>query len=113
MAGGDPIGIATNVKLVDNRFCEEATQLVTEPGASSTEQGTLTCPFPDPVLEITQAVLLSWPCIEEGCTVESFITMDGAREPLNATPFLQDGRHSVAIPMSDPRRFFRLRKPGP
>jgi hypothetical protein len=52
LSGGDPFGIATNAMLIDNRVCNVATNIVAVPGASYTEQGTLTCPFPNPVLDI-------------------------------------------------------------
>lgn len=44
-----------------------------------------------------------------GWTVESAPAVDGPWSPLLATPFLLDGRHTVAVPTDAKSRFFRLR----
>ena len=71
----------------------------------------MTGPFPPPALGITPAVLLAWPRIEEGYMVEAAPTLDGPWSLAEATPFLQDGQHSVSVPARDGNRYFRLRKP--
>jgi hypothetical protein len=111
--GDDPdfgtiLGIAHNAQLNTNRFCNVTTNVWVEPLATRTEQGTLTCGAP-PALAIAPAVLLSWPGDEEGWTVESAPAVDGPWSPVIATPFLQGGRHSIAVPTEGERRFFRLR----
>jgi len=113
LGGGDPypFGIPTNATLIDNRFCDVATQVYSEPGASYSEQGTLTCPFPDPVLNIAKSVLLSWPEIEEGFVVEWAPTPGGPWTNVAATYFLQDGSHAVSVPTDGEQQFYRLVKP--
>jgi hypothetical protein len=64
--------------------------------------------FPPP-LAIAPAVLLSWPGEEDGWTVESATSVDGPWAASDATPFKQDGRHSIVVPTDGERRFFRLR----
>jgi hypothetical protein len=112
--GEDPefgmyLGIAQNAQLTANRFCDVTTNVVVEPSATKNEQGTLTCPFPSPTLTIAPAVLVSWPGEEDGWTVESAPSVDGPWTTSDATPFMQSGRHSVAVPTGGERRFFRLR----
>jgi hypothetical protein len=113
LLGNDPdfgtyLGIAHNAQLNTNRFCNVTNTVTIEPSATAIEQGTLTCGAP-PALAITPAVLLSWPGDEDGWTVESAPTVDGPWAPLLATPFLQGGRHSMAVLTDAERRFFRLR----
>jgi len=105
------VGTATNAALIDNRFCTVVTNIVTEIGASATEQGTLTCPFPDPELNIDQAVLLSWPEIEEGFVVEWAPMPAGPWTNVAATYFLQDNHHAISVPTDGEQQFFRLAKP--
>jgi hypothetical protein len=105
---GTSLGIAHNAQLTTNRFCNVATNIIVEPLATDTEQGTLTCGAP-PALAIRPAVLLSWPGDEDGWTAESAPAVDGPWTPLIATPFLQGGRHNMAVPTDTERRFFRLR----
>jgi hypothetical protein len=111
--GNDPdygtyLGIAQNAQLNTNRFCNVTTAVTVEPSATDTEEGTLTCGAP-PALAIAPAVLLSWPGDEDGWTMESAPGVDGPWTPLIATPFLQGGRHSMALPTGGEQRFFRLR----
>jgi hypothetical protein len=112
--GNDPdygtyLGIAHNAQVNTNRFCSATTNVLVEPLAMHSEQGTLTCPFSPPALAIAPAVLLSWPGDEAGWTVEFAPAVGGPWAPLIATPFLQGGRLSVAVPTDAQRRFFRLR----
>jgi len=116
LLGDDPdfpngaIGIATNVQLIANRFCNVTNPIVIEPLATNiTQQGTLLCPFPPPALAIAPAVLVSWPGEDDGWTIESATSVDGPWSSSDATPFTQDGRHSIAVPTDGERRFFRLR----
>jgi hypothetical protein len=116
MMGDDPYfpdgaaGIATNSALNNNRFCNVTNPIVIEPLATNiTQQGTLLCPFPPPTLAIAPAVLLSWPGEDDGWTVESAPSADGPWVASDATPFMQYGRHSIAVPTDGERRFFRLR----
>lgn len=74
------------------------------------QMGTLAiCPIPPPPLAIASAVLLSWPGADDGWTVESATSVDGPWAASDATPFMQYGRHSIAVPTDGERRFFRLR----
>jgi hypothetical protein len=83
-----------------------------QPQATATEQGTLMCPFPEPVLDIASAVLLSWPEFEDGYVVETAPTPDGPWSPLNATPFLEAGQTRIAVATTGEHRYFRLRRPA-
>ncbi|MCB1125444.1 MAG: right-handed parallel beta-helix repeat-containing protein [Verrucomicrobiae bacterium] len=109
--GDDFLGDATDAMLIDNRFCEVNTALFTEPGASYTEQGTLTCPWPDPELDITSAVNLSWPGMDEGFVVESALSVDGPWARVPATPVLRDGRNAVSVATDGAGQYFRLVQP--
>jgi len=102
-------GIASNATIVANGFCNVATNILAEPPATYTEQGTLPCPVP--TLNISRAVLLSWPFSFTGYSVETATNMDGPWNLLEATPVLQDGQSSVAIPADSDLRIFRLVKP--
>jgi hypothetical protein len=104
--GDDFLGNATNARLSDNRVCSVATNIVAETGASYTEQGTLTCPFPAPALSI-----LSWPGIEEGFSVQSAPAPSGPWTTFNATPIRQNGQNRVVVPSAADQQFFRLAKP--
>jgi hypothetical protein len=110
--GDDPdfgtiLGIAHNARLNTNRFCNVTTNVWVQPLATDTEQGTLTCGAP-PALAIAPAVLLSWPGDEDGWTVETSASVNGPWAASDATPFMQYGRHSIAVPTDGEHRFFRL-----
>lgn len=109
--GSDSLGDATNATMVGNRFCDVATRLHSKPGATYTEQGSLTCPFPDPTMNIARASLLSWPAIDEGLVLECAPAPDGPWSTVDATRFLQDGNHTVAVPMESGQKYFRLANP--
>jgi len=118
LMGNDPtfgtlLGIAVDAQVASNRFCEVTTPITVQPLASATQTGTLLCPFPPPPLAIAPAVLLSWPAEDDGWTVESATSVDGPWAASDATPFTQDGRHSIAVPTDGEHRFFRLRNPCP
>jgi nitrous oxidase accessory protein NosD len=108
---GTQFGIADDVQLIDNRFCEVANPINMQPLATATEQGTLLCPFPEPVLDIASAVLLSWPEFEDGYVVESAPAPDGPWTPLDATPFLEAGQTRIAVATTGEQQYFRLRQP--
>ncbi len=114
LLGDDPyygtiLGVAVNAQVTSNRFCNVTKRINVEPLANATQTGTLLCPFPSPSLAIAPAVLLSWPGEDDGWTVESATSVDGPWAASDATPFLQYGRHSVAVPTDGERRVFRLR----
>jgi hypothetical protein len=116
LIGDDPLwgtqfGIADDVQLIDNRFCEVANPINVQPQATATEQGTLLCPFPEPVLDIASAVLLCWPEFEDGYVVETAPTPDGPWTPSDATPFLEAGQTCIAVATTGEQQYFRLRKP--
>lgn len=116
VAGEDPdfgtiLGIATNAMLIANRFCNVDTNITLQPLATATETGTLTCPFPEPELDIAKSVLLSWPGIEEGFVVESAPAPEGPWTGVKAAAFLQDGNHGVSVPTDSDQKYFRLAKP--
>ncbi len=110
--GNDPdfgtyLGITHSAQLATNRFCNVTNTVTVEPLATDAEQGTNTCSSP-PALAIAPAVLLSWPGDEDGWTVESAPAVVGPWTPLVATPFLQGGRHTVAVPTDAEGWFFCL-----
>jgi len=73
---------------------------------AATETGTLTCPFPDPKL-----MILSWPGIEEGFSVQFAPTPSGPWDMLDAAPTRQNGQNSLVLPANADQQFFRLMKP--
>jgi hypothetical protein len=114
--GDDPewgtlFGLADDVQLIDNRFCDVANPINMQLQATATEQGTLLCPFPEPVLDIASAVLLCWPEFEEGYVVETAPTPEGPWTPSDATPFLEAGQTCIAVATTAEQQFFRLRQP--
>jgi hypothetical protein len=104
-------GFATKAVLTNNRFCEVTTPVEMQPGATTTETGTLTCPFPPPTLDVTRSVLLSWPWFDTGFRVESAPTANGHWSLFDVTPLVQEGQHRVTVPTSGDKQFFRLTKP--
>ena len=116
IGGADPdfgtiLGVASNVTLINNRFCNVTANTTLQPLATATEQGTLLCPFPDPVLDIVSSFLLSWPEIERGFIVEAAPMPEGPWSPVEAKYFHQNGKHAVAVPMDSEHQYFRLVKP--
>jgi parallel beta-helix repeat protein len=114
--GDDPewgtlFGIADDVQLIDNRFCDVANPINMQPQATATEQGTLLCPFPEPVLDIASAILLSWPEFEDGYVVETSSAPDGPWTPSDATPFQRNGQSHVAVRTDAGQQYYRLRQP--
>lgn len=114
LLGNDPmfgtlLGAAVDAQVSSNRFCNVAKPVNAQPLSSATQQGTLLCPFPAPELAIEPAVIVSWPGMEEGGTVEAATNAEGPWAAVEATPFMQKGRHSIAAPSGGARRFFRLR----
>lgn len=65
--------------------------------------------LPPPPLTIAPAVLVSWPGEDVGWTVESATSVGGPWAASDATPFMQYGHHSIAVPTDGAHRFFRLR----
>lgn len=116
LVGDDPdfhtaYGIARNTTLVDNRFCDVATPveiqlLVT----GTTEQGSLRCPFPPPMLDIAPAVLLAWSGDAEGFVLESAASVAGPWLPTTATPSQQDNQNTVTVKTDTQQQYFRLRE---
>ncbi len=107
---GTYLGLAHKAQLNANRFCNVTKNVVTESLATeNVEQGTLTCPFTPPALNILAAVLISWPGDETGWTLESAAAVGGPWTPAGATLFLQDGRTCAAVATDAAQRFFRLR----
>jgi hypothetical protein len=111
LVSGIFIDFADDVQLIDKRLCDVANPINMQPQATATEQGTLICPFPEPVLDIASAVLLCWPEFEDGYVVESAPAPDGPWSLLVATPFLEAGRTCIAVATTGEHRYFRLRKP--
>ncbi|MEK7685476.1 MAG: hypothetical protein AAB466_08640 [Verrucomicrobiota bacterium] len=109
---GTTFGIATNPRLLRNRFCNVTTPVNIEPPASGvTQEGTLVCPFPDPTLEIAPAVILSWPAYSEGWILESAPTVNGPWTALTATATVENDQNTIAVKTESEQRFFRLHKP--
>jgi hypothetical protein len=114
LLGDDPdfgtiLGTAVNAQVTSNRFCNVTNRINVEPLANDTETGTLLGSCPTNALTIVPAVIVSWPGDEGGWTVESAPVVDGPWTNLIATPFLQGGRYSVAVPTDAKSQFFRLR----
>lgn len=106
---GTLLGAALNVQVASNQFCNVTLKINREPTATAKETDTVSdCPLP-PILSIGPAVLLSWPGEANGWMVESTTTVDGPWAAVNATLFMQDGRHVVAAPTDGTRHYFRLR----
>jgi hypothetical protein len=114
LGGDDPdfpdqyLGIASNAMLIANGFCNVATNILWESPATYTEQGTLECP--PPIIEI-RAVQLSWPYSYNGFSVQTAPAVNGPWSPLDATPSLEDGQNTVAMPAASDQQYFRLVKP--
>ena len=110
---GTALGIARNAAVINNRFCTVATNVVFEPLVTGvTEQGSLTCPFPDPALAIATAVILSWPNYAIGWTLESAPDPQGPWTSLDVAPSVQDGQYVFAVKTAGQPGFFRLRQPS-
>jgi nitrous oxidase accessory protein NosD len=112
--GNDPnfgtlVGIAVDAQVTSNRFCEVATPINRQSLASAIQTGTLTNSCSTNALAITPAVLVSWPVGINLWTVESATDVTGPWAASSATPFVQYGRHNIAVPTDGERRFFRLR----
>jgi hypothetical protein len=106
---GTALGIASNATLVDNGFCNVDTNYDLQPLATYDLQNTLTCP--EPTLDTVQAILLSWPLVYDGYSVESADSADGPWTALDATVFQQNGANYVVIPSDGAPEFYRLVKP--
>jgi len=102
---GTDLGIATNATLVDNRFCNVTTSINQQPQATVTEQGTLFCPPPDPVLTI------SWPVINEGFSLQSAPAPSGPWTTSEAAVHQQGVKNTVVLPADSDEQFFRLTNP--
>ena len=114
LLGDDPLfgtylGVTTNAQVTANRFCNVTTNVVVQPLATDTEQGTLTCPFPLPPLAIAPAALLSWPDDGETHGLESAPDLQGPWSAMNATLTVQDGQVTVGVKTDRDHQFFRLR----
>ncbi len=115
LLGNDPVfgtsgGITHTAVVINNRFCTVASNVVIEPLVTDVmEQGSLTCPFPDPALAIANAVILSWPDYAIGWTLESAPDPQGPWTPLHVAPSIQDGQYVYAVKTAGQESFFRLR----
>jgi hypothetical protein len=111
--GDDPVfgtnlGSSTNVQIDSNRFCNVTNKVDIELPATTTEQSTMTCPFPPPPLGIARAVMLSWPDDGEAHILESAPDLAGPWSTMNASLALQNGELTVAVKTESDQRFFRL-----
>ena len=103
-------GIATNPRLVSNRFCNVLFRVLNiEPPV--TEEGTQECPFRDPSLEIAPAAILSWPAYAEGWNLESAPTVNGPWTTFTATVTVESDQNTTAVKTGSQQQFFRLHKP--
>lgn len=105
---GDILGFAVNAQVTSNRFCNVTTRINLQPPATATETGTLTNSCSSNALTIASAVFVSWPA-EDDRWIESATSVVGPWTPYDATPFLQRGQHSIAVPTDGGHQFFRLR----
>ena len=109
---GTSVGITHTAAVINNRFCTVASNVVIEPLVTGvTEQGSLTCPFPDPTLAIATAVMLSWPNYAVGWSLESAPDPQGPWTALDVVPSVQDGQYVFAVKTDGQKHFFRLRQP--
>jgi hypothetical protein len=109
---GTRLGVTTNPQLIANRFCDSKTPVETQPMVTGvSEQGTVLCPFPDPTLTITTAVILSWPDYTAGWILETAANATGPWVAFADSPNVQDGQNAVVVDSSTQQRFFRLRQP--
>ncbi|MBI2929158.1 MAG: hypothetical protein HYY24_26130 [Verrucomicrobia bacterium] len=109
---GTAFGIATNPRLLRNRFCDVPTPVNIEPPASGvTQESTLVCPFPDPTLEIARAAILSWPAYTEGWNLESAPTVNGPWTLITASLTVENDQNTLAVKTGSEQQFFRLHKP--
>jgi len=106
---GTSLGTAFNATLLDNGFCDVDINYNFQPQATYDLQSTLACP--EPTLEMVQAILLSWPFVYDGYSIESAEDPDGPWTALDATVFLQNGMHNVVVPNDGAPELFRLVKP--
>jgi len=96
---------------MDNRFSDVTTPVNHQDQATATEEGTLLGPFPEPELNITRAVRLSWPGYDDGYILESSPSANGPWTPVNATLSAEQGSLVAFVLSEKENRFFRLRKP--
>ena len=113
LIGNDPdfgtyFGIASNVVLTANGFCNVATNYVFEPLTTYDLQSTL-APCTGPELDI-RAVQLSWPYSYSGYSVETAPALEGSWTPSDATVYLQGGQNTAVIPANNDQQYFRLVK---
>ena len=107
---GTVFGLAKNVTIDGNRFCDVTLPVLREAGTTQiNETGSLTCPVPVPPLTIAVAVRLSWPDDGESHVVESADSLEGPWTALTAAPGLEDGLVVVSVETTAGRRYFRLR----
>jgi hypothetical protein len=114
LIGDDPLfgtvlGSAVNAQITTNRFCGVTTNIIVQPLASASEAGTTLGSCSSNTLTIAPAVLVSWPEEEGGWAIESANTVKGPWIPSDATPFMQHGRRSIAVPTEGTHQFFRTR----
>ena len=112
LLSGEQISVATNPRLLANRFCSASTPVEIQPLASGIiNQDTLLCSFPDPALTIALAAILSWPSYIAGWILESAPTVSGPWTDMRVTPSFEDDATRVTVGTDAAHRFFRLRKP--
>jgi hypothetical protein len=114
MLGDDPdfgtsLGIASIATLLENGFCNVDTNYDFQPLITYDLQSTLTCP--EPTLDMTQAILLSWSFAYDGYSVESADSPEGPWTALDVTVFRQNGMNYVIVPSDGTPEYFRLVKP--
>jgi hypothetical protein len=102
---------ATNPRVLGNRFCGSFAAVINRGASGVTEEGSLSCPFPDPILEIAPAAILSWPAYTEGWTLESAPTVHGPWMAVAATSTVESDQNTIALRTESQQRFFRLHKP--
>ena len=108
---GEGVGFALNAEVASNRFCNVTKPVNKQRLATMNESGTLSCPFPAPVLDLAPAVVLSWLAIDEGYAIQAASSLAGPWSLVNVTPSLRDGKLTATVPVGSEHRFFRLWKP--
>ena len=108
---GTILGLASDVRITANRFCDVTTPVDAQPLTTGiTQQGTQLCPFPVPSLGIASATLIFWPDDGERHTLEAAPDAQGPWSTVDAIAAVDAGKISFVVTAERSHRFFRLRQ---
>lgn len=114
LVGNDPgfgtiFGIASEVRVNANRFCDVSDTIQTEDlSFDNIIENNLECPFDPPALGVKSAVSLSWMDDGETHSVEKALSLQGPWSVVSLSPTSQDGVLSVSVPIDGTQAYFRL-----